>query len=269
MTRCSTQSTSSTPTVIIDRLGLHFQDQIIYQGLSLTISQNEFVCIVGPSGCGKSTLLRLIGGLLGHQAGTITVNGMSPADAWASMAYVFQSPRLVPWRNAIDNVALGAELRQRRPDRAALKTKAVELLTLLGLSQDTEKHPAMLSGGERQRVAIARALIVEPDIILMDEPFSALDLKTRERLRAEIISIWSKTKKTIIFVTHDVEEALLLADRVIVLTAKPTKVRETIEITHPRPRNLRSIPELAETRRNLENIMRELEPSTADSPNLD
>ena len=208
------QSTSSTSAVTIDRLGLSFQDQRIYQDLSLAIGKNEFVCIVGPSGCGKSTLLRLMGGLLAHQAGTIAVNGMSPADAWASMAYVFQSPRLVPWRNAIDNVVLGAELRYRRPDRSALKTKAVELLTLLGLSQDAEKYPAMLSGGERQRVAIARALIVEPDIILMDEPFSALDLKTRERLRAEIIAIWSRTKKTIIFVTHDVEEALLLADPV-------------------------------------------------------
>jgi NitT/TauT family transport system ATP-binding protein len=185
------------------------------------------------------------------------------------MSYVFQSPRLVPWRNAIDNVVLGAELRHRRPDRRALRSRAVELLTLLGLSRDAEKYPAMLSGGERQRVAIARALIVEPEIILMDEPFSALDLNTREKLRTEIVSIWSKTRKTIVFVTHDVEEALLLSDRIIVLTSKPTRVCETIKITQPRPRNLQSTPELAEVRRNLERIMRELTPGTSNLPALD
>jgi len=172
---------------------------------------------------------------------------------------VFQSPRLVPWRDAVENVMLGAELRQKRPDRVALRTRALDLLDLIGLSQEAAKFPAMLSGGERQRVAIARALLVDPDIILMDEPFSALDLNTRARLRSEISSIWSKTDKTVVFVTHDVEEAVLLADRIIVLSGKPTRVRETIMIEHARPRDLRTDATLMQIRRDLEDTMREME----------
>jgi NitT/TauT family transport system ATP-binding protein len=247
------------PAIEIDRLNLQFQAQSIYRDLSLTIKRNEFACIVGPSGCGKSTLLRVIGGLLGYDGGTVAVNGMPPAQAWEGMSYVFQSPRLVPWRDAVENVMLGAELRQKRPDRVALRTRALDLLDLIGLSQEAAKFPAMLSGGERQRVAIARALLVDPDIILMDEPFSALDLNTRARLRSEISSIWSKTDKTVVFVTHDVEEAVLLADRIIVLSGKPTRVRETIMIEHARPRDLRADATLMQIRRDLEDTMREME----------
>jgi len=250
------------PVIQIDRLNLQFQAQSIYRDLSLTIKRNEFACIVGPSGCGKSTLLRVIGGLLGYDGGTVAVNGLPPSQSWESMSYVFQSPRLVPWRDALDNVVLGAELRLKRPDRKALRTRAVGLLDLVGLSREAGKFPAMLSGGERQRVAIARALLVDPDIILMDEPFSALDLNTRARLRSEISFIWSKTDKTVVFVTHDVEEAVLLADRIIVLSGKPTRVRETILIDRPRPRDLRADAVLMQIRRDLEDTMREMEAHT-------
>ncbi len=247
------------PAVEIDRLNLSFQDQPIYRDLSLSIARNAFVCIVGPSGCGKSTLLRVIGGLIDCQGGGVAVNGLPPQQTWESLSYVFQSPRLVPWRNAVENVMLGAELREKRPDRRALRTRALALLELLGLSRDAEKYPAMLSGGERQRVAIARALMVDPDIILMDEPFSALDLNTRTRLRHEISSLWSKTDKTIVFVTHDVEEAVLLADRIIVLSGKPTRVQQTIDIDRSRPRDLRADADLMQIRRGLEDTMRALE----------
>ncbi|MBI2320165.1 MAG: ABC transporter ATP-binding protein [Betaproteobacteria bacterium] len=231
----------------------------LYRELSFSVEKNEFLCIVGPSGCGKSTLLRLIGGLLERDSGEISVHGQAPATAWQSLSYVFQSPRLAPWRNAVENVMLAAELRFERPDRDALRTKALALLDLVGLSRDAQKFPSMLSGGERQRVAIARALIVEPEIILMDEPFSALDINTRGRLRNEIISIWGKTAKTIVFVTHDVEEAVLLADRIIVLTGKPSRVCEIIPVDQPRPRDVRANAELAAIRQRLEDMMRTLE----------
>jgi NitT/TauT family transport system ATP-binding protein len=178
------------------------------------------------------------------------------------MSYVFQSPRLAPWRNALDNVVLGAELRFDGRDASSLRSRATNLLASLGLSQDASKYPAMLSGGERQRVAIARALLVDPDIILMDEPFSALDLNTRSRLRSEITAIWGKTGKTVVFVTHDVDEAIILADRIIVLTGKPTRVCQTITISEPRPRDLRANARLMQIRHELENVMRDLETHT-------
>lgn len=254
-----TSGIEAAPAIETDRLNLNFQSQSIYRDLSLAIRRNEFACIVGPSGCGKSTLLRVIGGLLGYDGGTVAVNGLPPAQTWDRMSYVFQSPRLVPWRNALENVMLGAELRLKRPNRGALRKRAIELLELVGLAREAGKYPAMLSGGERQRVAIARALLVDPDIILMDEPFSALDLNTRSRLRSEITTIWSKTGKTVVFVTHDVEEAVVLADRIIVLSGKPTCVRETIVIDRPRPRDLRADSHLMQIRRTLEDTMREME----------
>jgi len=250
---------SVPPAIRIDRLGVQFGAQSLYRDLSLSVERKEFLCIVGPSGCGKSTLLRLIGGLIERDSGEISVDGQAPATAWQSLSYVFQSPRLAPWRSAVENVMLAAELRFEHPDRTALRKKALELLALVGLSHDSEKFPSMLSGGERQRVAIARALIVEPDIILMDEPFSALDINTRGRLRNEIISIWSNTGKTIVFVTHDVEEAVSLADRIIVLTGKPSRVCETIAVAQTRPRDVRSNSELASIRQQLEDLMRTLE----------
>jgi NitT/TauT family transport system ATP-binding protein len=204
----------------------------IYRQLSFDVRRGEFVCILGPSGCGKSTLLRVIGGLLDINGGQVTVDGRDPNDAWSEIAFVFQSPRLVPWRNALDNVLLGADLRFGSRDRG----KALDLLNLVGLAGDTKKYPAMLSGGERQRVAIARALAVDPQIVLMDEPFSALDPNTRQRMRSEMVRIWQSTGKTVVFVTHDIEEALQLADRVVVLSKKPTRILDIVDLTSARPR---------------------------------
>jgi NitT/TauT family transport system ATP-binding protein len=226
----------SDSIITFENVGVTFGDERIYDRLSFDVRRGEFVCILGPSGCGKSTSLRMIGGLLDVSVGRVTVDGRSPRDAWPEIAFVFQSPRLVPWRTALDNVLLGSDLRFGAGDREGRRARATELLSLVGLAGDARKYPSMLSGGERQRVAIARALSVNPKIVLMDEPFSALDLNMRARLRVEMQRIWLETGKTVVFVTHDIDEALQLADRTVVLSNKPTRVLEIIELQTPRPR---------------------------------
>lgn len=240
----------------------------IYDDLTFSVVAGEFLCILGPSGCGKSTCLRLIGGLLSASQGRVVVEGRAPSEAWEQIAYVFQAPRLVPWRTALGNVMLAKELRLGRGNRREREDQCRALLDLVGLARDADKYPRMLSGGERQRVAIARALAVDPKIILMDEPFAALDLNTRRRLRAEVIAIWEKTGKTIVFVTHDIDEALVLADRVILMSNKPTRVMETIAVEMPRPRMIEASAELRSHRDHLHRLFRTLEPS-AENGNLE
>lgn len=227
---------SAEPIIAFRDVEVVLGGERIYERLTFEVRRGEFLCVLGPSGCGKSTSLRMIGGLLGTTGGTVTVDGRSPQDAWSEIAFVFQSPRLVPWRTALDNVLLGAELRFGRAERERRGTQARDLLALVGLADDAKKYPAMLSGGERQRVAIARALAVDPQIVLMDEPFSALDPTTRGRMRDEMERIWLRTGKTIMFVTHDIDEALRLADRVVLLSKKPTRVLEVIDVAATRPR---------------------------------
>jgi NitT/TauT family transport system ATP-binding protein len=227
--------------ISLDKISISFGPEVIYDKLSFTVDDGEFLCILGPSGCGKSTLLRVVGDLLKVDVGSVIVADAPASKAWQEIAYVFQSPRLLPWRNAEENVVLGQQLRfGRKKSTAEMKATARALLELVGLGKDTHKSPAMLSGGERQRVSIARALAVEPRIILMDEPFSALDLHTRRRMRTEIVDIWRRTRKTIVFVTHEIDEAIELADRIVVLSKKPTRVLETVSVSIPRPRDLKS-----------------------------
>jgi NitT/TauT family transport system ATP-binding protein len=234
-----------TEAAVIENARLSLGGELIYGDLSFRVEAGDFFCILGPSGCGKSTSLRVLGDLLSLDSGNVRVNGRPPAESWSDIAFVFQSPRLVPWRNVLANVLLGVELRFGRAEARKRKEQGRKLLAMVGLADAAEKYPLMLSGGERQRVAIARALAVQPSIILMDEPFSALDPNTRKRLRGEIERIWADTGITVIFVTHDIDEALTLANRVIVLSAKPTHVLETVEVTCPRPREVSSDPELA------------------------
>ncbi|MGI9476944.1 MAG: ABC transporter ATP-binding protein [Hyphomicrobiaceae bacterium] len=238
---------------------VRFNAETIYDRLSFSVTAGEFLCILGPSGCGKSTSLRLMGNLLQAQGGNVSITGLPPEQGWDKLAYVFQSPRLVPWRSARGNVELGMELRFGKQAKPQLRATAERLLAMVGLQRDMEKFPVMLSGGERQRVAIARALSVEPEIILMDEPFSALDLNTRRRMRSEIIRIWRETGKTVIFVTHDIEEALVLADRILLLSNKPTRALETIKLDEPRPRNIDETPSLARQKQHLITLFRQLE----------
>jgi len=251
---------------IIDfaKVSVELSGERIYDALDFSVSSAEFLCILGPSGCGKSTCLRLIGGLLPAATGNVRVDGRAPSEAWDQIAYVFQAPRLVPWRTALGNVMLAEELRFGSRTRHQREDRCRALLDLVGLARDGDKYPRMLSGGERQRVSIARALAVEPKIILMDEPFAALDLNTRRRLRTEVVAIWQKTGKTIVFVTHDIDEALVLADRVLLMSNKPTRVIETIAIDNRRPRDIDSTPELRAHRDRLHRLFRQLEPEGAE-----
>jgi len=252
------------PVIAIRDVELRLGEEQIYRSLALDIRNGEFCSILGPSGCGKSTLLRIIGDLLSVSEGEVRVAGRAPHEAWQDIAYVFQSPRLAPWRNALGNVLLGLELRFGRGDRERRIQEARRLLELVGLGNDMDKFPAMLSGGERQRVAIARALAVQPKVILMDEPFSALDPQTRGRMRAEVERIWLETGKTIVFVTHDIDEALQLADRIFLLSPKPARVVETISLGAPRPRSAED-PSFVAQRLRLKELFRNLEPAGTDA----
>ena len=246
---------AASQIISLDNVSISFGPEVIYDNLSFTVDDGEFLCILGPSGCGKSTLLRVVGDLLTVDVGSVTVVNAPASESWQEISYVFQSPRLLPWRNAEENVVLGQQLRfGGKRTQAEMKAKARSLLELVGLGNDIHKSPAMLSGGERQRVSIARALAVDPRIILMDEPFSALDLQTRRRMRTEIIDIWRRTRKTIVFVTHEIDEAIELADRIVVLSKKPTRVLETLTVNAARPRDLKSL-ELDQVRARLKSLL--------------
>lgn len=237
--------------IAFDRVRLHLGGVPIYDALSFDVRAGEFVCLLGPSGCGKSTALRVIGDLLPVQDGEVLVEGRNPSAAWDRLAFVFQSPRLLPWKDALDNAAFGLEMRISDMSPTERRTRAKWQLERMGLGSDIHKMPIMLSGGERQRVAIARALALDPDIILMDEPFSALDPNTRQRLRQQLVDLWQETGRTILFVTHDVDEALYLADRVIVLSPKPARVVRVIPLSAARPRDIEADENLRQARRDM------------------
>ena len=209
------------------------------QDITITVQQNDFVCIVGPSGCGKSTLLRLISGLEPVSKGTIIYRNKPVNQPTAQIGMVFQEYSLLPWRTVLDNVALGLEF--ARVDKSECKKKAIEYLNLVELSDFARAYPHELSGGMRQRVAIARAMAVEPDILLMDEPFGALDAHTRILLQKELLRVWEVHKKTILFVTHSVDEAIFLADKIIIMSPRPGKIKEVVEVDMIRPRD-RAMP---------------------------
>lgn len=236
------------PLIAVRNLRLALGGAAIFSDLNFTVAAGEFVCILGPSGCGKSTTLRLLGDLLDGAAGEIRIDGRDPAATWSRIAYVFQSPRLLPWKTALDNAAFGLELRhpEIKPDER--RRRAMAQLARVGLNADAGKMPAMLSGGEKQRVAIARALALDPEIILMDEPFSALDPDTRVRLRRQLLDLWRDLAKTVVFVTHDIDEALFLADRILVLTPKPGRVVRELRVAAARPRDIEHDPQLRSQR---------------------
>jgi len=185
------------------------------------------------------------------------VNGQAPAKGWFQTSFVFQSPRLLPWKTTLENADFGLEMRYPGMPRNVRLDRARAELRKVGLGGDFDKMPTMLSGGEKQRVAIARALAMEPEIILMDGPFSALDHASRSRLRQQILDLWAERKKTILFVTRDIDEALFLADRIVVLTHKPTQVAKVITVTEPRPRDLGKSDELAQRRDQLVTLLEE------------
>jgi NitT/TauT family transport system ATP-binding protein len=205
-------------------------------GVSFDVGCNEFVAVLGPSGCGKSSLIRVLGGLLQPSEGGAFVAGDVVTGPRRDVGIVFQDPTLLPWRTVLENVLLPARI-QKRPRREALD-RATALLEMAGLESFGGSYPYQLSGGMRQRVGIARALINEPKVLLMDEPFGALDAMTRERLNQEIMRIWSRNDVSVLFITHSIPEAVLLADRIVVMSDRPGRVREIIENDLPRPRSL-------------------------------
>jgi len=210
---------------------------VALQAIDLDIAPGEFVSLIGPSGCGKSTLLRVIGDLVQPTPGTVDVNGKPAPQARRDRDYgiVFQSPVLFDWRSVEDNVKLPLEILGR--DRAWRAKRAAEMLELVELGDFTRHMPYQLSGGMQQRVAIARALSFEPRILLMDEPFGALDEMTRERMNDEVLRIWEQTGTTVVFVTHSIPEAVYLSSRVVVMTARPGRITRIVDIDLPRPRS--------------------------------
>jgi ABC-type nitrate/sulfonate/bicarbonate transport system ATPase subunit len=206
------------------------------QDLSLEIRDNEFLTILGPSGCGKTTLLRVIAGLERADGGEVRIDGRAVTSPGPDRAMVFQGFALMPWASVIENVAFGLEV--RGTPRRERERKALELVEFVGLKGFEHMLPRELSGGMQQRVGLARALAVEPQVLLMDEPFSALDEQTRRLLQEELLGIWEKTRTTVIFITHSMEEAVLLGDRVVLMSARPGRIAEIIDIPLKRPRSV-------------------------------
>ena len=215
---------SSTPFLAVDRA-------------NLDIRPGEFVSIVGPSGCGKTTFLNAVDGLLPISGGTLELNGKPIQRPGPDRAMVFQQASLLPWRTVLGNVVYGLELAHRTSKRERLE-RAREFIRLVGLGGFEDAFPTELSGGMQQRVNLARALATDPDILLLDEPFAALDAQTREFMQRELLRIWGATRKTALFITHDIKEAVYLADRVAVFTKRPGRVKKTVDIDLPRPREL-------------------------------
>ena len=206
----------------------------VLRRVSFDVKQGEIVSIIGESGCGKTTLLRIVQGLVRRDSGKVTVDGALVSGAGRDRGFVFQQPNLLPWRTARQNVEFGLEI--HGVPSAERRRRAGALLDLVGLGSAGDQYPHQLSGGMQQRIGLARALAIEPSILLMDEPFSALDAQTREVLQGELLRIHSQTGKTILFVTHDLDEAIYLSDRIVVLAAKPGRVRRIIECPFASPR---------------------------------
>jgi NitT/TauT family transport system ATP-binding protein len=213
-------------------------DPILALGnVSLTVDDGEFVCIVGPSGCGKTTFLNIVAGLIPYDGGRIEIGGKQVIGPGRDRAMVFQQACLLPWRSTLDNVMYGMQLHRRfKPDE--MKARAQLFVDLVGLRGFERRNPAELSGGMQQRVNLARALATDPEILLMDEPFAALDAQTREFMQAELLRIWRESRKTVMFVTHQIDEAIFLADRVIVFGTRPGHVRAEFAVPFARPRKL-------------------------------
>ncbi len=216
---------------------------VALQDISLNVQRGEFVTFLGPSGCGKSTLLKLVSGLSTVSSGSIQVNGMTPANAREMMSFIFQDATLLPWRTVERNVGLGLELEYAA--RNLRKERVSQMLELVGLAQVAHRYPRQLSGGMKMRVSIARALVSRPRILLLDEPFAALDEMTRDRLNEELLRLFAEQKWTVLFVTHSVAEAVFLSSRIVILAPHPGRVAHQVEVKLPWPRT-------AETRETVE-----------------
>ncbi len=231
------------PKLVLDRVTKRYRlerearDVVAFSEVTLSIEEGAFVAVVGPSGCGKTSLLNVAAGLLPFEEGEVRIDGRAVDGPGIDRAVVFQHPSLLPWRTVSGNVRYGMEM-QRRFDPATLGERTERYVKLVGLDGFQRRFPSELSGGMQQRVNLARALACDPEVLLMDEPFAALDAQTRELMQAELLKIWAESRKTVLFITHQLNEALYLADRVVVMSARPGRVKAVFEVPFERPRPL-------------------------------
>jgi NitT/TauT family transport system ATP-binding protein len=232
-----------TPKVEIDRMTSRYwmereeREFVAFADVSLNIAEGEFVCICGPSGCGKTTLLNIVAGLLTYDEGSLRVGGVRVNGPGVSRSMVFQHASLLPWRTVAGNVRYGMEM-QRRFDRKTMDERTGQFVRMVGLGGFESSYPSELSGGMQQRVNLARALATDPEVLLLDEPFAALDAQTRELMQSELLKIWSRAGKTVLFITHQIDEAVFLADRVVVMGTRPGRIKGEFEVPFERPRSL-------------------------------
>jgi NitT/TauT family transport system ATP-binding protein len=227
----------------IEHLSKHYwretldREVVALQDINLSVNDGEFLAVVGPSGCGKTTMLNIIAGLLPYEEGTVSIAGKIIHGPGIDRSVVFQHSSLLPWRSIAGNVRYGMEL-QRRFDKKTMEERTGHFIKMVGLSGFEKHYPSELSGGMQQRVNLARALASDPEVLLMDEPFAALDAQTREFMQAELLKIWSEAKKTVVFITHQINEAVYLADRVVVMSPRPGRIKDVFKIPFGRPRTL-------------------------------
>jgi NitT/TauT family transport system ATP-binding protein len=229
----------------VAKLNKQFSDLQVLSDINLEIADGEFISIVGPSGCGKTTFLRIVAGLETASDGEVKIDGAVVRSAGTDRGFVFQNDNLLPWRTILDNAMIGPEIAGNAT--AEIKRRTIDLLKLVGLAGFENYFPRQLSGGMRQRVNLARALAIDPKVLLMDEPFAALDAQTREIMQTELVRIWEQGRKTVLFVTHQIDEAVFLSDRVFVFARRPGRISEIVPIDLPRPRalSLKRTPEFA------------------------
>ncbi|TMK05526.1 MAG: ABC transporter ATP-binding protein [Alphaproteobacteria bacterium] len=240
----------------ISHLGKSFGGLRALQDISVVVERGEFIAVVGPSGCGKTTFLRIVAGLEPASSGDVRLDGRAISGPGVDRGFVFQTDSLLPWRTVFANAIIGREVAGRVGP--AERQRTLELLKLVGLDGFENYHPRQLSGGMRQRVNLARALAIDPQILLMDEPFSSLDAQTREIMQTELVRIWEAGRKTVLFVTHQIDEAVFLADRVLVFARRPGRLRESVAVELARPRTL-AIKRTAEFVRYVDHIWRLIE----------
>ena len=250
--------------IIVEGLTVDFGSHRILDAISLSVESGEFLALVGPSGCGKSTLLRVVAGLLKPSRGRVSIDEAEVQGPSPSRNLVFQDHALYPWRTVSKNIALGLEILGVPPKES--RARVERLLALIGLEAFRNHYPHQLSGGMRQRAALARVLAVDPDVLLLDEPFGSLDAMTRLVLQKELLRLWNHSAKTVILVTHDVDEALYLADRIAIMSHLPARIRAVIEVTDPRPRDRASLMNLKRTVLDLLGVEREVRADQPASP---
>ena len=244
------------PKLQIAHLGKSFGELRALQDINLVVERGKFFAVVGPSGCGKTTFLRIVAGLEPASSGEVRLDGRAIIGPGGDRGFVFQTDNLLPWRTVFANAIIGREVAGRVGPVERQRT--LELLKLVGLEGFENYHPRQLSGGMRQRVNLARALAIDPQILLMDEPFSSLDAQTREIMQTELMRIWEEGRKTVLFVTHQIDEAVFLADRVLVFARRPGRLRESVAVELPRPRTL-AVKRTAEFVRYVDHIWRLIE----------